>query len=77
MRSYGQLAPLEITSQRVPDRRTDGRTIKRTIAVHSFADKWELTTRLKIEKNKERKKTRPDTRQKMRLVCVLFTFENN
>ena len=23
------------------------------------------------------KKTRPDTRHKMRLVCVLFTFENN
>ena len=22
-------------------------------------------------------KTRPDTRHKMRLVCVLFTFENN
>ena len=24
-----------------------------------------------------RKETRPDTRHKMRLVCVLFTFENN
>ena len=23
------------------------------------------------------KRTRPDRRQKMRLVCVLFTFENN
>ena len=25
----------------------------------------------------ESKKTRPDTRHKMRLVCVLFTLENN
>ena len=24
-----------------------------------------------------KRKTRPDTRHKMRLVCVLFTFENN
>ena len=28
------------------------------------------------EKQRE-KQTRPDTRQKMRLVCVLSTFENN
>ena len=27
--------------------------------------------------NVEKKKTRPDTRHKMRQVCVLFTFENN
>ena len=30
----------------------------------------------KKDRKKERK-TRPDTRHKMRLVCVLFTFENN
>ena len=28
-------------------------------------------------REKENKKTRPDTRHKMRLVYVLFTFENN
>ena len=33
---------------------------------------------LKDEKDpKHPKKTRPDTRQKMRLVCVLSTFKNN
>ena len=35
-------------------------------------DGW-LTDRLETER--KRKKTRPDTRHKMRLVCVLFTFE--
>ena len=29
------------------------------------------------KRTSERKSTRPDTRHKMRLVCVLFTFENN
>ena len=28
-------------------------------------------------RSKGKKETRPDTRHKMRLVCVLFTFENN
>ena len=31
----------------------------------------------RYEKKSMRNLTRPDTRQKMRLVCVLFTFENN
>ena len=31
----------------------------------------------KGEGKQAEKETRPDTRHKMRLVCVLFTFENN
>ena len=40
----------------------------------------EIRVRKMKEKLKERKdvrETRPDTRHKMRLVCVLSTFENN
>ena len=38
----------------------------------------ELERRYKSFRNVNRsKKTRPDTRHKMRLVCLLITFENN
>ena len=33
--------------------------------------------RIREEGKETKKKTRPDTRHKMRLVCVLFTFQNN
>ena len=49
--------------------RTDGRT-----------DRYAFLKRCKahLKRDQEQKrKTRPDTRHKMRLVCVLFTFENN
>ena len=58
-----------------------------TITCHDFYylfflnAKWRRVTdrpSKRIGNRKEkRKKTRPDTRHKMRLVCVLFTFENN
>ena len=32
---------------------------------------------VKLRGKGTKSKTRPDTRHKMRLVCVLFTFENN
>ena len=31
----------------------------------------------KLEREQITEKTRPNTRHKMRLVCVLFTFEKN
>ena len=41
-----------------------------------FIDKDDLHDML-ASLGEEYQKTRPDTRHKMRLVCVLFTFKNN
>ena len=38
---------------------------------------WRKQQRKKPSINNDTKITRPDTGHKMRLVCVLFTFENN
>ena len=52
------------------------RTAKVFLALRIRTIKTVTNERMKNEKTKE-KETRPDTRHKMRLVCVLFTFENN
>ena len=49
---------------------TYGRTSHQT---HDISERGKEQRRRKTKSEK----TRPDTRHKMRLVCVLFAFENN
>jgi len=70
-----------IEKEKLSEKLTQQRRNKGTKIVHIEYD-W--TTPSLLYKNTFYKniqagipKTRPDTRRKMRLVCVLFTFENN
>ena len=68
-RSFGNVVfrCSKITRDRRTDGRTDGPTDRRTDGRTDTTSYRDATAHL----------TRPDTRHKMRLACVLFTFENN
>ena len=65
------------------EKRTDTRTLDGHTdrCTNGQSLQFEDASRKREERNRIREKrtnrTRPDTRHKMRLVCVLFTFENN